>query len=149
MYKLWYKINSWKEERYGKRSGIKKTAEFTSFCKSLKMFPPSHIYSLKNWKWCVILHPQRDATSQKTETTLGRRRGKHGLSGSHQDLPTPHQWQLVSKGYLQGTINHRIMGTTKGNTSQLFNILLAIDSCGIYTMCMKSMLGHMFLINIW
>ena len=54
-----------------------------------------------------------------------------------------------SKEYLQGTINQGIMGTKKGNTCQLFSILLAIDSCGIYTMCMNCVLDHIFSINTW
>lgn len=150
MCEFWHKTNIWKEDMDEEGRGGKKTAESISFHKSLNIFPPSHIYSLKNWKWCINLCPHRKGTSQKTESTLGRRRGKHGLSGSYHSVCQHHvsdRWFL--KGYLQGTINQRIMRTTKGSVSQLLSILLATDPCGIYTMCMNSVLDHMFSINIW
>ena len=43
-----HKVNTWKENRDGEKRGGKKTAEFISSYKSLKIFPPSQIYSLKN-----------------------------------------------------------------------------------------------------
>lgn len=147
MYELWYKTNMWKEEMDEERRGGKKTAEFISPYKSLNIFPPSHIYSLKSWKWCINVCPHRKGTSQKTESTLERRRGKHGLSGSVCQHHVSDRWFL--KGYLQGIINQRIMRTTKGNAYQLLSILLATDPCGRYTMCMNSVLDHMFSINIW
>lgn len=150
MCEFWHKTNIWKEDMDEEGRGGKKTAESISFHKSLNIFPPSHIYSLNNWKWCINLCPHRKGTSQKTESTLGRRRGKHGLSGSYHSVCQHHvsdRWFL--KGYLQGTINQRIMRTTKGSVSQLLSILLATDPCGIYTMCMNSVLDHMFSINIW
>lgn len=63
MYELWYKTNIWKEEMDEDKGGDKKTAEFISCYKSLNIFPLSHIYSLKKWKWYINLCPHRKGPS--------------------------------------------------------------------------------------
>ena len=105
----------------------------------------SNLFSEK-WKWCVKLYPHHSKQSLHWE-------GGEESTGCQEVIIVSAKTVISDswfpKGYLQGTINQRIMGTTKGNASQRFTILLAIDSCGIYTMCMNTVLGHMFSINTW
>ena len=113
--------------------------------KSKNISTQSNLFSEK-WKWYVKLCPHHRKQSLHWEGG--------GESTGCQEVIIVSVNTIISdswfpKGYLQGTINQRIMGTTKGNASQLFTILLAIDSCGRYTMCMNIVLGHTFSINIW